>query len=122
MRRSRAAGRTALKRRFHDAAIGSEHGAIDGARQRARKENDGLRDFHRVLEALQQRGWAHRSKEIVLNRFLIFTLGGGDAFDEIDDALGRRRPGATVFTVTSVPFVSSASPRETASCAVFVVP
>src|SRR5690349_16585719 len=35
------------------------------------------------------------------------------------DAVG---PGSTAFTVTEVPMVVSASPREMASCAVFVVP
>ena len=34
----------------------------------------------------------------------------------------RVGPGSTEFTVTFVPVVSSASPREIASCAVFVKP
>ena len=34
----------------------------------------------------------------------------------------RVGPGSTAFTVTAVPSVSSASPRESPSCAVFVTP
>src|SRR5579872_313327 len=37
----------------------------------------------------------------------------------LSDAVG---PGSTAFTVTLVPTVVSASPRETASCAVLVIP
>ena len=84
--------------------------------------DDHVGDLIGRREASEQRRGSHRLQEVLLGLILRDALGFRFAFIQFDRISEFVGPGRTALTVTPVPATHSATPREIASCAVFVMP
>ncbi len=111
-----------LERALDHAAVDTKRCAVDGRGQRARDEGDEWSDFLGAANRLINDVGRALSK----NSFSNWAKDWPDVFASVLTKSSTPRvrvgPGSTLLTVMPVPATDSARPRETASCAVFVMP
>ena len=111
-----------LHDRADNPAIDAQRGAGGGGGLRRADVDDHVGHLLDLGETADQ-----RRRPVLLDELSLQALGGNTPLarqlaDELGHALGRVGPGNTALTVTPVPATVSASPRETASWAVLVIP
>ena len=102
----------------HQSAIDTDRGAINGGSALTTDEGDGVADLPWIDQPAKQRGGAVLGDEALFG--IIERQAGKNVLQECLDALGARGARSTVFTVTRVFLVSSASEREMLNCIVLV--
>jgi hypothetical protein len=108
--------------RAHHAAIHPQGRAGNRCSQRATYERHQGSYFGGCRKALNKRAGANTAKEFAPDRCGNRALTLRQFRYEICYAFRCRGPGSTALTVTPVPAMVSARPREIASCAVLVMP
>lgn len=107
---------------LNDSAVGPHSRSIYRVGERTADKRDYGRDFLRRRKAPQNGTRTGGLENCLSNSLRSMPFSAASRFTNTPTPSDSVGPGSTAFTVTAVPVVVSASPRDMASCAVFVIP